>query len=135
MHATISPTAAGRRASAARSWPRALALSAAALYLPQLLPLVATDVARQASNLSAYARHFPVLSGLAPGVSARIASGVGEPLEEYVLLAVALLVTGVLLGGTALALRRWPRAGLAVALATALVSALLATAAAGLIQA
>jgi hypothetical protein len=121
--------------SPARAWPRSLALAAAALYLPQLLPLVTTDLRAHGHCLAIYARSFPILSGLLPGLWARIASDVGEPGEELVLLAVAIAVTMLLLAGTALALRRWKRAGIVVAVATVLVSTNLAYAAVGLIRA
>jgi hypothetical protein len=120
---------------AARSWPRALALAAAALYLPQLLPLVMTDLLDHGHCLGIYARWFLVLSGFAPGISARIASDIGEPGEEFVLLGVAVAVTLGLLGGTTVALRRWRLAGPAVAVATLLASAALSLAAVAVIRA
>jgi len=131
----MAPTDPAAPAAPARRWPIALLLAAAALYVPQLLPLVATDVTRQATNLGAYARLFPVLAGVPPGVSARIASGLPDPPEEVVFWSVAVLVTLLLLGGTALALRRWRRSGPVVAGAVALLSAALSMAAVGIIQA
>jgi hypothetical protein len=135
MQSTGPSTPVRGESAAARSWPRALALAAAALYVPQLLPLVTTDLLEHGHCLSVYTRFFVVLSGLVAGLNARIASNVGEPGEELVLLVVAALVTLLLLGGTTVALRRWRRGGLVVALATVLASALLSMAAVALIRA
>lgn len=118
----------------ARSWPRALGLAAAFMYVPQLLPVFTTDLMGHAHCIGVYARFFPILVGLPFGINARILSGVGEPLEEYVLLVVAVLVTLTLLGGSTYALRRWRRAGLAVAGLVALVTAGFAMAAVAIIR-
>jgi hypothetical protein len=119
----------------ARPWPRALGFAAAFLYVPQLLPLLVTDLLEHGHCLETYVRFFPVLSGLGPGVNARIASGLGEPHEEYVLVAVAIAVTVTLLGGTTLAMRRRGRLGFALALVVAGLSAVLSLAAVALIRA
>jgi len=116
-------------------WRKAFGLAAAALYLPQLLPLVATDLASHGHCLGIYARLFPLLTGLAPGVSARIASDLGEPWEEVVFFGVAGAVALMLLGGTTFALRRGRLGGWIVAVATALTSATLSMAAVALIRA
>jgi hypothetical protein len=119
----------------ARSWPRAIAWAAAAVYVPQLLPLAATDLLEHGHCLGLYARIFPILVGLAPGFSARMAMDLGEPWEEVVLFAVAGLVTLAVVGGAALALRRWRRGGPAVAAGVALLTAWLALAAVAILRA
>jgi hypothetical protein len=123
------------RPSRRRPWSRAAGLAALAVYVPQLLPLAATDLLGHAHCLGIYLRFFPVLAGLGPGISARVASDVGEPLEELVLVAVAAVVTATLLAGAALALRRWNRGGLVVAATVAGLSALLSMGAVALIRA
>lgn len=105
-----------------RSWPRAAALALAALYVPQLLPLAATDLLSHDHCLVSYGWFFPILIGLAPGLRVRMWLDVGEPGEEIVLVAVATAVTLVVLGGTALALRKWRHGGPVVALLTALLA-------------
>lgn len=119
----------------ARPWRLAVPLAAASVYLPQLVPLATTDLLSHPDCcLAQYQRLFPVLGGLAPGVSVRIASNVGEPGEEVVLWIVMILVTAMLLLGAAVALHRWRRAGPAVALGVALLSAALSIAAVGILR-
>jgi len=119
----------------ARTWPRAIGLAAAVVYVPQLLPLVSTDVAGDAHCLAVYTRYFPVLTGMPFGLNARIASDLGEPLEEYVLTIVAALVALTLVGSASLALRRWRRGGLPAAVAIAALSAAFSMAAVAFIRA
>ena len=131
--ATVQAPAAAREP--ARSWRVALALAAGAVYLPQLLPLALTDLLDHGHCLDIYLRHFAVLVGFLPGLWARSAADLGEPGEEILLVAVALLVTLVLLGGTAWALRRWRWAGLVLALVLAVWSGLMAMGTTALIRA
>lgn len=119
----------------ARPWRIAIPLSAAAVYLPQLVPLATTDLLSHPNGcLAQYERLFPVLVGLAPGISVRIASNVGEPGEEVVLWIVMILVTAALLLGTAVALHRWRRAGPLVAVGVALLATNLSLAAVGILR-
>ena len=72
--------------------------------------------------------------GLGPGVSARIAAGLPDPQEEWLLIAVAIGVTLALLGGTTLSLRRWRRGGRVVTGVTALLATVLSFGAVAIIR-
>ena len=124
-----------RPRSPARRWSHALGTAAAAVYLPQLVPLAATDLLDHGHCLGIYARYFPVLIGFLPGLWTRLRADLGEPYEEWLLVGVALVVTGAVLATTASALRRWRVGGRVGALFAALVSGWFAMGAVALIRA
>ncbi len=97
-----------------------LRLAALAVYLPQLIPLVASDLPGHDHCIEIYWKLFAVLPGFTTAVQARGAFGIEA--DEAGGFAIMAVVTALILGGLTWAGRRWPRAGKGLLLVAAALS-------------